>query len=130
MNRATHATVATIGVPFALGGMNHGLFEMLQGDVPSAAATRIRAPLSWWRRVLRPRLRPRLAPRWKALLVGTTGLGLLNLWLATTGWLPGGPDDDTVLAIMLVLLLLWYAGFLLTFVAGFAHDIEAKPESC
>ena len=35
MNRATRIIVATMGVMLGLAGMNHGVFETLQGDTPT-----------------------------------------------------------------------------------------------
>ena len=35
MNKATRITVATLGTIFGISGMNHGFFEMLQGNVPT-----------------------------------------------------------------------------------------------
>lgn len=208
MNRATLSIVQTIGVLLALSGMNHGLFEILQGNDPTngffiaaigeehrmwvhgeegaftlipnylasgiatwvvalaiivwslrflqtrhgaliflllfvllflvgggvaqvlfftvayAAATRIDKPLTLWRSILTPGFRRVVAPLWKGLLVLTAVIGLVDLWLATTGYIPGLPDDDRVLGVMVVLLLVWYVIFLFTFVAGFAYDID------
>ena len=208
INRATLTIVKTIGVLFALGGMNHGLFEILQGNVSTgdvliaaigekqrmwvhgeegaftllptflasgiatwvigisiviwslkyldtrhgprvylilfillfltgggvaqvlffsvayAAATQIRKPLVFWRRMISAPLRRRIASSWKGLLIFTVLIGLFNLWVATTGWVPGLANDDQVLSLMLVTLGIWYLCFLFTFIAGFAADIE------
>jgi len=35
MNNATRVTVATLGTIFGISGMNHGFFELLQGNVPT-----------------------------------------------------------------------------------------------
>ena len=35
MNRATRATVATLGAILGLSGISHGFFETLQGHVPT-----------------------------------------------------------------------------------------------
>lgn len=35
MNKATRIIVATLGTIFGISGMNHGFFEMLQGNVPT-----------------------------------------------------------------------------------------------
>src|SRR5574341_509333 len=35
MNKATRITVATLGTIFGISGMNHGFFEILQGNVPT-----------------------------------------------------------------------------------------------
>ena len=35
MNKATRITVATLGTIFGISGMNHGFFEILQGNIPT-----------------------------------------------------------------------------------------------
>ncbi len=35
MNKATRINVATLGAIFGISGMNHGFFEILQGNVPT-----------------------------------------------------------------------------------------------
>jgi hypothetical protein len=35
MNRATRIITATLGIVFAIGGMSHGFFEVLQGNTPT-----------------------------------------------------------------------------------------------
>lgn len=35
MNRATRITVATLGIVFAVSGLSHGFFEVLQGNTPT-----------------------------------------------------------------------------------------------
>ncbi|MGB8980624.1 MAG: hypothetical protein WCC12_01995, partial [Anaerolineales bacterium] len=37
MNKATRLTVATLGTIFGISGMNHGFFEILQGNVPTGS---------------------------------------------------------------------------------------------
>jgi hypothetical protein len=210
MNKATHIIVMVTGIVFAIGGMNHGIFEILQGNTPTdgffiasigeaqrmwvhgeegaftiipnflytgiaavltaiaimiwsiaylktprgpivflglfivlflvgggvaqvifftvayAAATRIHKPLTFWRRTLPDGLRRVLASSWRCMLIITTGLGFFNLWVATTGHITGVEGDGKVLTVMLITLGVWYLMFLLTFVAGFAHDLEVR----
>ena len=48
------------------------------------------------------------------------------LVIAVTGFVPGVNDPDTALTIMLASLVVGLGILLLTFVAGFAHDIERQ----
>ena len=51
---------------------------------------------------------------------------LLTLEVATTGFVPFVSDSDSILTIMLSSLVAALGAFLLTFVAGFAYDIERQ----
>ncbi len=212
MNTATRRIVTTLGIVFAVSGMSHGFFEVLQGNAPTegmfisaigqeqrmwehgneyaftlipsflvtgvlaiavsiavivwsirfittrrgplvflllfvllflvgggvaqvlfftmtwAVATRINKPLTWWRKVLPPGVRGWLARVWPWTLGVGAALMIGTLWIATTGIVPGVSEADTALAVMLISLLVALGAFLVTFVAGFAHDIEMQPE--
>lgn len=89
-----------------------------------AVATRIHAPLTWWRRTLTPRLRGGLARVWSALLIVASVLIVTTLVIAIFGFIPGVPDLERILSIMLSLAGAGWVGFLLAFVAGFAADLQ------
>jgi hypothetical protein len=51
MNRATRIIVSTFGVILGIAGMNHGFFEVLQGNTPTNAPAIIQAigkDMQWW----------------------------------------------------------------------------------
>lgn len=207
MNGATRAIVATMGVVFAISGMSHGFFEVLQGNTPTgglvisaigeehrmwvhgaegaftlvpnflvtgilaitvsvaimvwsigfvhkkngptiflllfvllfmvgggiaqvlffvplwAVATRIHSPLSWWRGVLSGNISTRLGNEWQIFLAITAVLFLIGLYIAIFGYIPGLVDPDQVLMIMISVLTTASVTLVLTFIAGFAHDI-------
>jgi len=211
VNRATRASVATLGTIFGLSGMNHGFFEALQGNVPTGGlfisaigeaqrmwphgaesaftlipnfllagiaamivgltlivwslgfvhrksgptvflllfillllvgggvaqllffpflwlvATRINQPLTWWRRSLSVKAQARLAKGWPLSLVITAVLFVIALVIATTGFVPGLVNPDTVLAVMLSCLGAAVVLLPVTFISGFAHDIAMNP---
>ena len=91
------------------------------------AATRIHKPLTWWRNVLPERIRPALGKIWPyTLTVGFISM-LIGLYIAITGHIPGFSidDPDRILAIDLTFVLAGGLGmFLISFVSGFADDIE------
>lgn len=88
-----------------------------------AVATRIHAPLTWWRRALPAGLQHGLARAWPWLLTAASALILTALGIATFGYVPGVADMARVLNITLAMVGAALAGFLLAFVAGFAADI-------
>jgi hypothetical protein len=91
------------------------------------ASTRIRAPLGWWRGVLRAPLRARLARGWPWFLALSAALLVGALVIATTGFVPGVDDPEAVLGVMLACLLAVALLLPLAFVSGFARDLDARP---
>jgi hypothetical protein len=91
------------------------------------AATRIHKPLTWWRKVLPERARPVLAKFWPhTLSIGVISM-LIGLYIAITGNLPGVSDPDQILAVDLAFVFIGGLGmFLISFVSGFAADIEEQ----
>lgn len=92
-----------------------------------AAASRINSPLAWWRKILPEGLRRGLANIWPVTLaVGSASL-LVGLFIAITGYVPGASDDATILAVCWSFVFGGGLGMLLlTFVAGFAYDIQRQ----
>jgi hypothetical protein len=92
-----------------------------------AVATRIHAPLTWWRRWLPAGLGSRLAQLWPWLLSLASALILMVLAIAIFGYMPGVQEMERVLSIMLALAGAAWVSFMLAFVTGFAYDIERGP---
>ncbi|MEZ4862786.1 MAG: flavodoxin domain-containing protein [Caldilineaceae bacterium] len=90
-------------------------------------ATRIHRPLTWWRNVLPASLRKPVARLWPVLLVLPTLGMIVALYLAVFGYVPGFDNMARLLNITLSMVGLSWLLFLLTFVAGFAYDIEHTP---
>jgi hypothetical protein len=90
-------------------------------------ATRINQPLAWWRSSLSGPSQARLAKCWPSSLVISAALLLLALAIATTGFVPGLGNPDTVLAVMLACLGAVVVLIPVAFVSGFAHDIAMRP---
>jgi hypothetical protein len=91
------------------------------------ASTRINLPLAWWRRNLSAKSQARLAKLWPLSLVIGAALFVFALETATTGFIPGVANPDTVLAVMLTCLGAEVILLPLTFVSGFAHDTSTNP---
>jgi len=92
-----------------------------------AAAGRINRPLTWWRRVLPVQGRRILAGLWPYTLTLASVSFLLGLSIAVFGYVPGMSDPERVFNVCWAFIFGGgLGGILLSFVAGFAHDIEAQ----
>jgi hypothetical protein len=90
-----------------------------------AAATRINKPLTWWRKRLPENVRRRLSGIWPYSLAFGSISFVIGLLIAIFGYVPGMSDPERVINVCWAFIFGGgWAVFLLTFVAGFAHDIE------
>jgi len=110
---------------FLVGG---GIGQIIFFTLAWAVATRINKPLIWWRKVLPESVRRVLAKLWLWSLIAGALLIVLALEIAIFGFVPGVNNPDLILIIMLSSLGVGLGVFLLTFVAGFAHDIERQAD--
>jgi hypothetical protein len=110
---------------FLVGG---GIAQIVFFTLTWAVSTRINKPLTWWRKVLPERGRRVLSKLWLWSLIAGSLLLVLVLEIATFGFVPGVNDPDLILTIMLSSLGVGLGIFLLTFVAGFAYDIERQAK--
>ena len=90
-------------------------------------ATRIRAPLDWWRRVLPRRQLPFLGALWPFSLAATALCWLLAVEIAVWGYFPRVTDPNALLAICWSSLLVALILVNLSFVGAFAADIAREP---
>jgi len=91
-----------------------------------AMATQINSPLTWWRKALSENARKRLSPLWLFFLGIGSLLFLIALEIAIAGFVPDINNPMQKQYICWALLGLALAAYLLSFIAGFAHDIQAK----
>jgi hypothetical protein len=108
---------------FLVGG---GIGQIVFFTLAWAVATRINKPLTWWRKVLPESVRRVLAKLWLWSLIAGSLLVVMALEIAIFGFVPGVNEPDLISIIMLSSLGVGLGVFLLTFVAGFAHDIERQ----
>jgi hypothetical protein len=93
------------------------------------AATRINKPLAWWRNVLPQRLRSILARMWPYTLSISVICVMIGLYIAITGHVPGVDTSDPERILSICWSFIFGGGWgvlLLTFVAGFAYDVQAE----
>lgn len=209
MNRATRVNVTLLGVIFGISGINHGLFETLQGNLPTGSlfisaigeaqkmwphgnepaftllpnflitgiaamlvglaiiiwscgyvhkkkgstillllfillllvgggvaqvlffpwifivSRHINKPLVFWEKIFHSK-QAQPGKLWLWFLGTSTFLLLIALAIATTGFLPGVNDPEVVIIFMLGCLATEVIFLPLTFIFGFAHDIESR----
>jgi hypothetical protein len=205
---ATRINVAAVGVLFGIGGMNHGLFEFLQGNKPSdgliiqaigpeqrfwvhgteeaftiipnfmltglaamlvglliiiwslffierkhgatvflglfillflvgggigqivffvptwAFATRLNKPLTGWRKILPRRSWGFLSWVWLVTLILFIVTILVGLEMAVFGYFPGLTDPDVILNTTLLIVLSSAIFNIISFIAGFGHELR------
>jgi hypothetical protein len=93
------------------------------------AARHINRPLDWWRKILPEGIRPALARLWPFTLALGSLSFLIGLFIAITGYVPGVVDDESILAVCWAFVFGGGLGlYLLTYVAGFAADIQRKTQ--
>jgi len=92
-----------------------------------AVATRINKPLTWWRKVLPEGIRGILAKVWPVILAIGSLSFLIGLFIAVTGYFPGESDPERILNVCWTFIFGGGLGmFLLSFVAGFARDVQRE----
>ena len=89
-----------------------------------AFATRMDKPLSWWRKALPRSTWPLLSKLWIVTLVLSTIAILIGLEMAVFGYFPGMTNPDTVQNTCLLFVLASAILNIITFIAGFGHDLQ------
>jgi len=91
-----------------------------------AYATRINKSLDWWNNIFPARLRKTLSHLWIVALAATVICWLIVMELGIFGYFPGLSDPDGILNIVFVFLFSTVGLANLTFICGFARDIEER----
>jgi len=111
---------------FLVGG---GIAQVLLFTLNWAAATRIRAPLGFWHWLIPVSVRRVLGKLWRWTAAGGTILFLAGLEMAVVGYFPGVTGQTRILHLCWVILFVALALFLLSYVFGFAQDLEARARA-
>lgn len=91
-----------------------------------AYASRMNKPLTWWRKILTQKARKPVAKIWPYTLMAAAICWLILLEIAIWGYFPGQTDPETISNICGIFLLFAMIFINLSFVSGFAHDIERQ----
>jgi len=104
------------------GGIGHIILS-----IPAwAYATRINKSLEWWKKIMPEQLRKSSSRLWGYGLTATSISWLMVMELGIFGYFPGQTDPDTILNIVFVFLFSTVILANLTFICGFARDIEEQ----
>ena len=111
---------------FAMLLVGGGIFPPILGIIIGAVATRINAPLTWWRAHLSVGFQRFLEKLWPWSYTACI-IAWLSMFpgLALFGYFFGVNDP----ALILVLLFFALSTLLLTIVTGFAYDIQWRKEN-
>ena len=88
-----------------------------------AFATRMGKPLTWWRKVLPRSTWSVLSRLWVVTLILATMIMLVGLEIAIFGYFPGLTEPEALQSTALSLVFLSAGLYVLTFIAGFGHDL-------
>lgn len=89
-----------------------------------AFATRMNKPLTWWKKVLPRTIWPFLSKLWFVTLILSTIAILFGLEIAIFGIVPGVTNPATIQNTALILVLTSALLNIVTFIAGFGHDLR------
>ena len=119
---ATVFLALLILLTFVGGGIGHIILFL-----PTwAYATRINKSLVWWKQILPEQLKKTLSKLWIYVLTATSLSWLIILELGIFGYFPGQSSPDNILNIVFVFLFATVILANLTFICGFARDIEER----
>jgi uncharacterized membrane protein len=108
---------------FLTGG---GVAQIVLFTLTWGVATRIRASLAFWRRLIPTPVRPALGRLWPWSLGAATILFLAALEIAVFGYVPGVTEQTRLLHICWSILAVALALYLLSILSGFARDIATR----
>lgn len=91
-----------------------------------AYSTRINKSLEWWKKVLQEKLIKVLSKLWIYVLILTSVSWLIVMELGIFGYFPGQTDPNVILNIVFIFLFSTVILANLTFICGFARDIEER----
>ena len=89
-----------------------------------AFATRMDKPLTWWREVLPRNTWSFLSKIWMVLLIFATIIFSIGLEMAIFGLFPGLTDPEAIQSTAMTLVFISAILYMLTFIAGFGHELR------
>jgi len=89
-----------------------------------AFATRMNKPLTWWRKVLPKSIWLFLSKLWIITLTLASMAILIGLEIAVFGFIPGINNPENIQNTALILVLISAILYIITFIAGFGHELR------
>lgn len=111
---------------FLTGG---GVAQIVLFTLTWAVATRIRAPIPFWRWLIPTAARAALSRLWPWTLSASSALFLVALEIANFGYVPGVSDQVQLLHICWKILGVALGLYVVSICSGFAGDVEAHPRA-
>jgi len=111
---------------FLVGG---GVAQVVLFTMNWAAATRISASLGFWHWLIPQPIRGALSRSWRWTVATATLFFLAALETAIVGYVPGVTDHPRILHVCWTLVLAGIALFMVSFLMGFAHDLQARENT-
>ena len=91
-----------------------------------AFATRMDAPLTWWRKTLPQRTWSILSKLWPVILNLASLLILMGLEIAIFGYVPGMSDPERIQSTGMILVFISAILYVISFIAGIGHELRRK----
>ena len=88
-----------------------------------AFATQLNKPLNWWKKVLPQKIWPFLSKLWIITLILSSIAILIALEIAIFGFIPGMTNPESIQNAALTLVLISAILNIVSFVAGFGHEL-------
>jgi len=89
-----------------------------------AFATRMNKPLTWWKKVLPQSIWPFLSKLWIITLIVSSVVILIALEIAVFGFIPGMTNPENIQNTALILVLISAILYVISFIAGFGHELR------
>jgi hypothetical protein len=93
-----------------------------------AFATRMNAPLTWWRKKLPQSTWPFLSRVWIVMLILASLLILIGLEVAIFGYVPGMMDPERIQSTGMLLVFSSALLYVVSFIAGFGHELRRADQ--
>jgi hypothetical protein len=93
-----------------------------------AFALRMRKPLDGWKKFLPRSIRPVLANLWPVTLIVASLIMLFGVEAAIFGIIPGVQEPENIQNTAMLLIFLSAVLFVVTYIAGLAHELKGKEQ--
>lgn len=119
-----HGRTVFLGLFILLFLVGGGIGQIIFFIPAWAFATRMNKPLTWWKKVLPRSTWPFLSKLWVLTLILASIVILIGLEIAIFGFVPGVTHPETIQNTALLLVLVSAILYILSFIAGFGHELR------